>query len=30
MKKRNRLAARHDHSVAKSPKKRKMAALQRS
>jgi hypothetical protein len=30
MKKRNRLAARDDHSVAKSPKKRKMAALQRS
>jgi hypothetical protein len=30
MKKRNQLAARHDHSVAKSPKKRKMAALQRS
>jgi hypothetical protein len=29
MKKRNRLAARHDHGVAKSPKKRKMAALQR-
>jgi hypothetical protein len=30
MKKRNRLAARNDHSVAKSSKKRKMAALQRS
>ena len=30
MKKRNRLAARDDHSVAKSSKKRKMAALQRS
>src|SRR3984893_7651507 len=30
MKKRNRLAARDDHSVAKSAKKRKMAALQRS
>jgi hypothetical protein len=30
MKKRNRLAVRHDHSVAKTPKKRKMAALQRS
>jgi hypothetical protein len=30
MKKRNRLAARGDHSVAKSSKKRKMAALQRS
>jgi hypothetical protein len=30
MKKRNRLAARHDHSVAKSPKKHKMVALQRS
>ncbi len=29
-KKRNRLAARDDHSVAKSSKKRKMAALQRS
>jgi len=30
MKKRNRLAVRDDHSVAKTPKKRKMAALQRS
>ena len=30
MKKRNRLVARDDHSVAKSPKKRKMAALQRT
>jgi hypothetical protein len=30
MKKRNRLAARDNHSVTKSPKKRKMAALQRS
>ncbi len=30
MKKRNRLAARDDHSAAKTPKKRKMAALQRS
>src|ERR1700737_326616 len=30
VKKRNRLAARDDHSVAKSPKKRKTAALQRS
>jgi hypothetical protein len=30
MKKRNRLAVRDDHSVAKTSKKRKMAALQRS
>jgi hypothetical protein len=30
MKKRNRLAVRDDHRVAKTPKKRKMAALQRS
>ncbi len=30
MKKRNRLAVRDDHSVAKTPKKRKMAALKRS
>jgi hypothetical protein len=30
VKKRNRLAARDDHSVAKTSKKRKMAALQRS
>src|ERR1700726_1264226 len=30
MKKRNRLAVREDHSVAKTPKKRKMAALKRS
>jgi hypothetical protein len=30
MKKRNRLAARDDHSVAKTPRKHKMAALQRS
>ncbi|WP_036054673.1 peptidase M15 [Bradyrhizobium sp. URHD0069] len=29
MKRRNRLAVRDDHSVAKTPKKRKMAALQR-
>jgi hypothetical protein len=29
MKKRNRIAVRTDHSVAKTPKKRKMAALQR-
>jgi hypothetical protein len=30
MKKRSRLAVRDDHSVAKTPKKRKMAALKRS
>jgi hypothetical protein len=30
VKKRNRLAVRDDHSVAKTPKKRKMAALKRS
>ena len=30
IKKRNRLAVRDDHSVAKTPKKRKVAALQRS
>jgi hypothetical protein len=30
MKKRNRQAVRDDHGVAKMPKKRKMAALQRS
>jgi len=30
MKKRNRLAVRDDHSLAKTPKKRKMAALKRS